>query len=270
MNRLKQKSENSMADSLFVSSALVRNLLRQGDQSPRPAGTQSTEAGLSLVECLVAIAVIAITASVILPPLFISAATRVQNRRAEQALQVAQGEVDRVRTLVMRGEHTPANLPSVVAFPGGNPRDYAPPTSASTTLMKSVRDTCNTYNGGTVPPSVAIPVDLDGVLNASGRCEPELYMQVFRTSGSVSTVESAAGGQQRPEDFDLGVRVYSVVANGNWGSMTAPVIPASLQLTSAQGSQRLRPLAVLYTEIPWTERSSTLCDFQREAGRTRC
>lgn len=256
-----------MADSLFVSSVPIRKLLKRGGQSPRSTGNHSTEAGLSLVECLVAIAVIAITASVILPPLFISAATRVQNRRAEQALQVAQGEVDRVRTLVMRGNHTPANLPTAVTFPGGNPRDYAPPSGASASLIKSVAATCagrTSYTGGTVAPREAIPVDLDG------DCAPELFMQVFRNSGSTTTVETAAGGLQRPEDFDLGVRVYSVVANGNWGAMTTPVEPANLQLTSAQGSQRLRPLAVLYTEIPWTERSGTLCDFQREAGRTRC
>jgi len=267
MKQLTQKREDSMADSLFVSSAPIRNLLKRGGQSPRSTGNQSTEAGLSLVECLVAIAVIAITASVILPPLFISAATRVQNRRAEQALQVAQGEVDRVRTLVMRGNHTPANLPSVVTFPGNNPRDYAPPSSTSTSLIKSVAGTCagrTAYTGGPVAPREAIPVDLDG------DCAPELFMQVFRNSGSTTTVETAASGQQRPEDFDLGVRVYSVVANGNWGSMTTPVEPANLQLTSAQGNQRLRPLSVLYTEIPWTERSGTLCDFQREAGRTRC
>ncbi len=262
-----------MANSLFVSSALLRNLLKRRGQSSlqgsidTSADVGSTEAGLSLIECLVAIAVIAITASIILPPLFISAATRVQNRRAEQALQVAQGEVDRIRTLVMRGEHTPARLPSVVTFPAGNPRQYAPPSSASTALIKTVAAACpgrTLYAGGPVSPSQAIPVDLDG------DCVADLFMQVFRTAGSTTAVESAAGGQQRPEDFDLGVRVYSNVANGQWASMTAPVEQASLQLTSGQGSQRLRPLAILYTEIPWTERSSTLCDFQREAGRSQC
>jgi len=58
-----------------------------------------SESGLTLMECVVAIAVVALAGALITPPLFLAAATRVQNRRSEQALQIAQGEIDRIRTL---------------------------------------------------------------------------------------------------------------------------------------------------------------------------
>ncbi|NET10377.1 MAG: type II secretion system protein, partial [Symploca sp. SIO2B6] len=76
--------------------------------------SQSSEEGLTLLECVVAIAVIALTGAMIGPPLVMAAATRVQNRRAEQAQQLAQGEVDRIRAMVIQGNATAELLPKLV------------------------------------------------------------------------------------------------------------------------------------------------------------
>ena len=77
--------------------------------------TRSSEKGLTLLECLMAVTVMGLTISLVLPPLLIAAATRVQTRRAEQSLQIAQGEVDRIRNLVAINRHIIDALPSAVA-----------------------------------------------------------------------------------------------------------------------------------------------------------
>ncbi len=230
----------------------------------------STETGLGLLECLVAIAVIAISVAVILPPLFISAGSRVQNRRAEQAFQVAQAEVDRIQALVAQAGHTQDLLPGVVSFASGADR-VPPPTGGLSTVVKSVNGNCNRNYPPTtaqIPTNRVIAVDVDGTDN----CAPDFYVQIFRDAGTVATGEPASG---RLTDFILGVRVYSVLANdrpGGWAGMTAPANtqPASLNITSGQGNQFDRPLVTLYPRILWTDNSSTLCDFHRDAGRTGC
>ena len=54
----------------------------------------NAESGLTLIECIVAIVIISVVGVAITPPLFLATAARVQTNRAEQAVQIAQGEVD--------------------------------------------------------------------------------------------------------------------------------------------------------------------------------
>jgi prepilin-type N-terminal cleavage/methylation domain-containing protein len=218
-------------------------------QSPFQTNRRSSESGLTLIECLVAIAVIGLTGAMIGPPLLLAAATRIQNQRAEQALQIAQGEVDRVRMLVERGEHTPPNLPAV----GSITNLQAP--SGLVTSIKTVKSTCpNRYNGAQLPINQALQIDVDG------DCEVDFLMQVARTQGRTSTRESASGGRQRPGEFDLLIRVYSEIAADNLGNLE--IEPASLRFTSGEGNQRSRPLAVLATQITWSESDNSLFCYQ--------
>ena len=117
-------------------------------------GGGASEDGLTLLECLVAIAVIALTGAMIGPPLVMAAATRVQNRRAEQALQLAQGEVDRIRAMVIRGttntENSEGNLASLTAdeLPAlvtvENLKDHPAPDTVIQGKLKSPE--CNNYD----------------------------------------------------------------------------------------------------------------------------
>ncbi|MEW6498819.1 MAG: prepilin-type N-terminal cleavage/methylation domain-containing protein, partial [Cyanobacteriota bacterium] len=68
------------------------------------AKVKNTEQGLTLLECLVGIMVLAVIVSAITPPLLIAYASRVQNYRTEQALQAAQAEINRVRLLIEAGK----------------------------------------------------------------------------------------------------------------------------------------------------------------------
>ena len=71
----------------------------------------TSESGLTLIECIVAIVIIAVVGVAITPPLFLATAARVQTNRAEQAVQISQGEVDKVRVLVEQGAYDSADLP---------------------------------------------------------------------------------------------------------------------------------------------------------------
>ena len=223
--------------------------------------TASKEQGLTLIECLVAVFVIGLTVTLITPPLFIAAATRAQNRRAEQALQVAQGEVDRIRTLVARGNHTNTNLPKTVTTAL---QAYDPPKSFVSGLIKTPSSTCaGRYDDRAIDPDKALKVDVDG------DCVPDFFMQVFRTVGNTTRDQinsTPDATQQKPSDFQLGVRVYSMVADGtapgnSWGNLEKPPQQASLQMTNGEGNQRKRPLAMIYTPFSWSDQNSTLCTY---------
>jgi prepilin-type N-terminal cleavage/methylation domain-containing protein len=230
----------------------------------------SAQAGVTLLECLIAVAVIGITSALILPPLFVAAASRVQNRRAEQALQIAQGEVDRIQTMVASGSHTVTpvdRLPAIGTTSAAvGLENISPPVSVASSLLKSVRTGTggcpNPYAGQQIPFNQALSVDVDG------DCTADFYMQVFRDD--VSTNRAPGPSTNPPSNFRLGVRVYSALALPNFGSMPTPVTPASLQITSGEGNQRLRPLAVLYSQAVWSDQSVSLCELHEQLGVTGC
>jgi type II secretory pathway pseudopilin PulG len=231
------------------------------------------------MECLVAIMLIVITIAMVAPPLVLATATRVQNRRAEQALQVAQGEIDRIRAMVAMGQHAPAELPRVAA---GTTAETLPGVAAPTGIdprLRSLNPTgancTNRFdpNARPAPREVEItnllPIDVDG------DCTPEYLMQVFRTPGLVSIPE--ASRLSRPSEFDVGVRVYPIQAATNFTPQTPRAAltlasdlgtePAPLQLTSS--TLRKRPLAALYTKFVWAEDRTSLCSFFSPADRQR-
>lgn len=85
--------------------------LRQPTSNSHP----DTDQGLTLIECLVALVVIALTVGSVTPALVISVATRVQSQKAEQAIEVAQAEIDAVRITLERGNYDAASVPQSVA-----------------------------------------------------------------------------------------------------------------------------------------------------------
>ncbi|HEY9695817.1 MAG TPA: hypothetical protein V6D10_00885 [Trichocoleus sp.] len=245
------------------------NFQRTGDlERSLPA---SSEQGLTLIECLMAVLLITLTAAMITPPLFLAAATRVQNRQAEQSLQIAQGEIDRIRTLVSAGAHLPIKIPQAVAasYTGANLQSFPPPRKVEDKLDSSSCTSVTRFipTQNQADADEAIPVDING------DCTPDFLMQVFRTVGSTTRDESGSGLGNRPSEFWVGVRVYSILAASNYpavqnpGGLTLrtdlqnPPDQASLQLTSGQGNQRTRPLTAVYTRMTWTEDSASLCSY---------
>ncbi|HEY9894400.1 MAG TPA: type II secretion system protein [Candidatus Sericytochromatia bacterium] len=230
-------------------SLLTRLPLRQ---APSAQSTKRDE-GLSLIECLVAIVVVSITLIAITPPIFFITATRVQSRKAEQALQVAQAEIDRVRAVVERGVYTTADLPAVV----GSINNVPAPTSIASGVLKSANSSasCNTYTGVTVPVTALLPVNTDLDPSNPAACQSQFLVQTFRTAGT-------AGSSVPTSGFRLGVRVYSdnpLLRQNLSGLQTAQ---ASLRFVSGLGDQNRRPLAILYSTIVRNDTSNSLQDYR--------
>jgi type II secretory pathway pseudopilin PulG len=227
------------------------------------ANRRHPDQGLTLIEGLVAIIVITVTLVSITPPIFWATGTRVQNRKAEQASQLAQGEVDRVRTLLERGGYTLAQLPPIA--PGANNANIrqagiAPAPTASSGTMVSSNSTCNTDTG--IPPAFGryTAIDTD---NLPGPCRAEFLIQTFRSPGvDENGAELTLASTSLPHGFVMGVRVYASVAETELAAGRGQTQQASLKGTSGLGGQRFRPLAVQYTTIVRSSASQNLSVYR--------
>lgn len=221
----------------------ARILLALANRATDHSSTHPTEQGLSLIECLIAIMVIAITATAITPPILLATGTRIQSRRAEQANQIAQAEVDRIRTIVERGGYTTADLPMSTGQATGIETFGAPVSPAGPAMLSSA--TCPDRYPQTKPnsPNGLVKVDING------DCQAEFLMQVFRTEGCWPT--NVDQTTQPPYSFYMGVRVYAYQEGEN-----IPVFDnqrATLSMSSTgrkdQVAGNRKPLQTLYTKI---------------------
>jgi prepilin-type N-terminal cleavage/methylation domain-containing protein len=218
--------------------------------------------GLTLIECLVAIVVISITIVAITPPIFLATATRVQSRKAERAMQVAQAEIDRVRVLVERGNYTLNSLP---ADAGTNElEDVAVATPPAADAPRFSPASCNTYPPATpVLATSMIQVDVDG------DCTPEYAMQVFRTTGTLPI--GGVAGTTPPINFEVGVRVYSFsgdtftpapLGRGQSQQVTSLVTGTGQRENTSQGRY---PMAIAYSTMARNDDSRSLGRLCRSA-----
>jgi hypothetical protein len=195
--------------------------------------------------------VITITVVTITPGIFLATASRVQARRAEQANQIAQSEVDRIRGVVERGGYKISDLPPV-----GAGTDITAMSAASTVAVGTMLSPATCGNNYPKTPladtNTLVPVDVNG------DCQPEFAMQVFRTQGCTPP---GAGATDPPASFALGVRVYAY--NPSEGA-TVPTLTkdrATLGVTAGrkdQGGNTRQPLQVLYSRTSVTNSEKLL------------
>lgn len=219
-----------------------------------------SDQGLTLIEGLVAIIVVTITVVSITPPIFWATGSRVQTRRAEQALQLAQGEIDRVRALVERDKFDSTDLPPDAGTEEEVRAGIAAPNSAQENKVVSANPTCtSTPKSKSVPDAkekyIQVDVDIDGT------CEADFLIQTFRSTGLNATGTALASGE-KPAGFVMGVRVYSFVARENLNANKGEKEQVSLKGTTGLGNQLQRPLAVLYSTIV-PSNASTNMDLYR-------
>jgi prepilin-type N-terminal cleavage/methylation domain-containing protein len=223
---------------------------------------QAQNGGFTLIESLVAIIILSITVVSVLPPIFWATATRVQNRRAEQAVQLAQSEIDRVRVAVERSSITPSQLPPKV---GAALKPNAPAPSsiiAQGTKLRSAIPGCN-VDDGTQATAVTQLILVDTDPEAPGQpCKPEFMIQTFRGTG-----KPLDDGTTAPDGFVMGVRVYSIVASVDSGgtALNAGISTqaGNLRTTNGLGTQRVRPLAVQYSTIVKSNTSGSLAIYRQ-------
>ncbi len=217
-----------------------------------------SEEGLTLIECLVAIFVLSAVIISMTPPIMLAVATRAQNRKAEQALQIAHGAIDQVRVLVEKGNFNSNQIPSSI----GNVADLTtiPAPYVVYPYLQSSNSSCSTFDTASpaaanpptpVPFNTVVPVDV------TGDCQPAFLMQTFSNQINGTTI-NGPDGNPVPIAFTMGVRVYSYEALNAITSNTAQTQQASLQLTTGLGNQQVQPLAVLYTDITQADQNISL------------
>ncbi len=192
--------------------------------------------GLTLIECLVAIVVIGISMAVTAPLIVVSVATRTQSQRADQALQIAQAEVDRIRFTVINNDTYTVPAATVAVNSVADFANVLPPEDINNATYSTTTD-ASTAKG--------IDVDNDGV--------DDYAAQIFRTAGS--TVGTT------PVAFGLGVRVYDANAVNSKTRAELAVEQARLGFTSGEGQGGTRPLSILYTSVIKSDTSRSLCDY---------
>ena len=224
----------------------------------RSSIAKRSDQGLTLIEGLIAMVIISLTMVSITPPIFWAVATRVQTQRAEQALKLAQGEVDRTRTIVERGETAkvldlPRDVGSLNVRTG-----VAAPNTAGTGVI-SIRDCGGT--AGTLPPAT---IATFARIDTNGDCTPDYLLQAFRSQGldQNGTPFTGATGQIL-SGFVISVRVYSALAAPELLANRGSTQPASLKGTNGLGNQLNRPLAVLYSTIVRSNASQNLDLYQK-------
>lgn len=190
------------------------------------------EAGLTLVECIMAIVVLGIVGAAIAPMLMISVASRINSQKSEQALQLAQGEIDRVRVLMERGEGDSIEMPPAT----GDDTDVND-VPAPDTLETAFADV------NAVTDARAVDIDGDG--------EDDFAIQSYTTK--TFYVEGI------PQVFDLGVRVYDVRAFTSGQNLGTD--EASLALTNNAGERTQLPLSVLSTRVFFGENGQSFCNY---------
>jgi prepilin-type N-terminal cleavage/methylation domain-containing protein len=243
------------------------------EQSSRLASyfdRRSSNSGFTLIESLVAIMVISITLVAITPPIFWATGTRVQNRRAEQALAIAQGEIDRVKAILERGGDVNAlDLPKSIgsSLKLSDKADLSPTAKwrfmRSTNLQAPPGTNYNTAEdptltgGDNYPPATQyIPVDTDG----DGKAD--FLLQVFRNDGVCAPprgIELCPGG---PQVFAMMVRVYAGIAAQSTVSPLAKD-KGSLLGSTGTGTSGFKPLAVLYSKVARPANPNTLERYGR-------
>ncbi len=227
------------------------------------ASSRHPDRGLTLIEGLIAIVIVSITLVSITPPIFWATGTRIQNRRAEQALQLAQGEIDRVRTIVDQGNATTNLLPPIGAANIRLANSVAAPSVPKDGNVISVNPLCTNQDDGNAPDSVQkyLQVNTDPNPDNSKDCKANFLIQTFRSSGIDSNGFPTAAGVV-PAGFVMGVRVYSIVAGPNLIAGKGLTEQASLKGTNGLGNQLTRPLAVQYSTIVRSNSSQNLAIYR--------
>jgi type II secretory pathway pseudopilin PulG len=269
------KEKTAIAPGLALK--LTLNLAKQSREN------QASDRGLTLIEGLIAIVVVSITVISITPPIFWATASRVQTRRAEQALQLAQGEIDRVRALIDRNDIKTSNVgdlpPSRAGFNEEQVRNQAPaPTTEKTSkVITNAKIGQCTAVGKERDDDVraTIPEEINQFLrvDVDADCKEDFLVQIFRSEGLDATGQPVTASTV-PAGFVMGVRVYSFVAEKNLKDGRGQVEAASLRGTTGQGNQELRPLAVLYSTIVASNTSGNADLYRKlcplDAAKPKC
>jgi type II secretory pathway pseudopilin PulG len=197
-----------------------------------------------------AIVVVGLTGAIVAPFMVISVATRVQNQRAEQALELAQSEIDRVR----------------VEFEQSGANENFVPVRYQNAVIAEASITC--VGDEYCPAQVAGPTSIDAdntVIDHDGDGEKrvdingdgtdDFFVQGFLVQRLDTDSDSI------PNNYELGVRVYDIRAAGDFPVGGLATDEALVGVTSSEGERTAKPLSVVYTSVGISEDADSLCNW---------
>ncbi len=198
---------------------------------------QSSESGLTIIECLVAMLIVSILMAAIAPVVALSVATRVQARRVERATQAARAYIDGVSAGTIAAPAQTASVPLAT--------NVAAPTSSGS-LTCTTSTTGYPYCSNTSASSLYC-FDFDGG-GCSASSPQDLIVQAFRTNQN--------------QNYLLGLRVYIADGFSNTTSLVkSDSTNKRTQATFTGGIGNYKaPLVEMATEISTDQPSlSALC-----------
>lgn len=226
----------------------------------QPTKQKRSELGLTLMESLVGIMVIGVIITAISPPLVIAFATRIQNYRTQNAMKIAQGEIDRVRLLVESGNYSNGwtlKLPPSVGQTGAGQFNLDDIVRAPDPALN--QGTCPQVNvqGGASTTSWCT-VDING----DGTDKWDLAVQTFRSSTPPNAYDKAG---DQPIAFIMGVRVYTRAAIEGSELKTFPKRDTAIGFSGGRKALQL-PLITRYEIITRSDLDisrSTYCELSQ-------
>ncbi len=213
----------------------------------------NAQGGFSLIEALVGIAIVGVTAAMIPPVIALSVAARAQNQRVEQATRLAQGHMDLIRLRMERAvadgnaSVLVADLNRLAPLEGGGGFDDVAAPAAETLRTAPFCDLKNP----TAPVGPPCRVDINGDGQA------DFGLQAFR-------INQQTNDKGKPISFAFGVRVYPRAVVQGVYTGTLGTRPATSRLGAPEAASN--PLAVQYSRILLPDSSRSLGSLCRTLG----
>jgi type II secretory pathway pseudopilin PulG len=183
---------------------------------------------MTIIETTVALMIITISILASAPPLFMASATRLQNSRTEEAMNLAQQEVEKVRLLIENGNYENKDIPASAKVEASQLEQVAPPKLLC----------------------------FDFCVADKAKQQGDYLVQTFRDSG-ITQAGVGPGGKEQVVAFRMGVRVYHEASKQYMAEGKLQTQVVSPQLNTGDSKAQF-PLAVLYVDFVRGDLSSSL------------
>ncbi|MCT7988540.1 type IV pilus modification PilV family protein [Laspinema olomoucense] len=212
----------------------------------RRSKPHSTEQGLTLIESLAAIVIFGVAVVAISPPIVLSMAARVRAHRAEQALNLAQGEIERVRLLVEQGRKSSEKTLTITEF-----TNLLPPKGTNLNVVPTSFENCGASPVASASTTgCTVDIDRNGIIE-----KMDFVVQSFRTAS-----QCQGDNNDVPVGLNMVVRVYTVASVEAYPGSLVPK-QGSLAFSGLTTSGPT-PLAVLDIPIVRSDLGSSSLAYQ--------
>ena len=214
------------------------------------------ESGLTLIEALMAVLILAVVIGSIAPPLVIAVSTRVRNREVEQSLQVSRKHIEDIRIALLNNswDGDPDTIPSGVPKLA-SASDYSSgsvPYPPDLTQIKPPSDVCTTPGVPSGTEACDSALDMQGFdFDKDGKVD--FFVQAFRANQCSTADEIFA--------FDVGVRVYPYDVVKTDGTLVSSITNEDQGAAFADRRNNNAPLSSGYTTLIRTEATFGLTNY---------